>query len=108
MQSIVGIEVNEIRSLGGGSKSKLWNQIKTDITQKPVLTFETEETACLGAAILAGKAIGIFPSLKEPCEKMVVFKECFKPNYDNLRTYNSIYETYIKLYQDLRSLFSMA
>ncbi len=56
----MGIEVKEIRSLGGGSKSDVWNQIKSDICQIPLETVNSIEAASLGAAILAGKATGIF------------------------------------------------
>lgn len=99
------IKVNEIRSLGGGARGRLWNQIKADLTQRPVLTMENEEAACLGAAILAGKAVGIFSSLEEACEKMVVVKERFEPNSTNFNIYTKTYENYIELYENLRGLF---
>jgi len=45
----LGIKVIEIRSLGGGSKSPLWSQIKADVTQRTIYTMQNEEAACLGA-----------------------------------------------------------
>lgn len=101
----LGIGVNEIRCLGGGSRSRLWNQIKADMTQKPVLTMENEEAACLGAAILAGKAVGMFRSLNEACEEMVSLKERFDPNPENFEVYTATYERYVQLYTDLCGLF---
>ena len=60
----MGLDVDEIRTMGGGSKSPLWNQIKSDITGKSLLTtYSAQDTACLGAAILAGKAAGLFESV---------------------------------------------
>lgn len=102
----LNIKVNEIRSLGGGSRGRLWNQIKADLTQKPVLTMENEEAACLGAAILAGKAVGMFDSIEEACTKMVSIKERFEPNPANSRVYAKTYENYKKLYEDLCDLFA--
>lgn len=99
------IKVDEIRSLGGGARGRLWNQIKADLTQRPVLTIENEEAACLGAAILAGKAVGMFSSLEEACAKMVVLKERFEPNSANFEVYAKTYENYKKLYEDLCDLF---
>jgi len=102
----LGIKVNEIRSLGGGSRSRLWNQIKADLTGRPVLTMENEEAACLGAAILAGLAVGMFKSLEEACKKMAIVKERFEPNSANFKVYAKTYENYVKLYEDLCDLFS--
>ena len=53
----MGIEVKEIRSLGGGSKSPIWNQIKADVLGCKLMTATAKEAACLGVAILAGKAV---------------------------------------------------
>ena len=65
----MGIDVTELRSLGGGSKSEVWNQIKADITGKTLITVDCEESACLGAAILAGKAIACMRILKQPVKR---------------------------------------
>jgi xylulokinase len=54
---MAGLSVSEMRSSGGGSKSPLWNQIKSDIIKKPLVTVKCSEAACLGAAILAGTAV---------------------------------------------------
>jgi len=100
------IPVNEIRVLGGGARSDIWNQIKADITRKTILRTENEEAACLGAAILAGKAVGIYDSVKEASNKMVKIKKKFEPKEENMKIYKETYKKYIKLYDDLCSLFS--
>jgi xylulokinase len=56
----LGIKVTEIRSLGSGSRSFLWSQIKADVTQRTVYTTQNEEAACLGAAMLAGVLLPVF------------------------------------------------
>jgi xylulokinase len=101
----MGIEVQEIRSLGGGSRSKLWNQIKADITGKQLVTLKCEEAACLGAAILAGKATGLFSDIKTACNRMALIEERFYPNTANAEVYGSGYEIYKKLFFDLTGLF---
>jgi len=102
----LGFQVTEIRSLGGGARSRLWKQIEADITQKPVITTKNEEAACLGAAILAGKAVGMYASIEDACEKMVSIKERFEPNPANAAVYKSTYNRYVKLYDDLCGLFA--
>ena len=71
----MGLEVKQIRTMGGGSKSDVWNQIKADITGKTLhVTYSSQDTACLGAAILAGKAAGVFESIESAVDSMVKIK----------------------------------
>ena len=60
-----GLEIKNLRAVGGGIKSPLWLQIKSDILNQPINTLRVREAACLGAAILAGSATGIYNSIQE-------------------------------------------
>ncbi len=75
----LGIECDEIRSMGGGAKSKLWLQIKSDLCNKKIVTLNNEETACLGSAILAAVSIGVFDSVEAACDKVVSLKDTYEP-----------------------------
>ena len=101
------ISVNEIRVLGGGARSDIWNQIKADITGKPVIRTENEEAACLGAAILAGKAVGMYKDIKDAVSNMVKIKKKFEPDRENFKIYKQTYQKYVKLYENLCKLFEM-
>lgn len=101
----MGIEVKEIRSLGGGSKSKVWNQIKADVSQVTLETVKSVEAASLGAAILAGKAVGIFDSVQSAADRVVEIKEKTVPREENKAVYEKGYELYQKLFQDLKDCF---
>jgi xylulokinase len=103
--SDMGIEVKEIRSSGGGSKSPVWNQIKSDILGIDLLTMKSKEAATLGAAILAGKATGIFSSLDDAVKNMAEVKERYTPNQENRKVYDQGYEMYKKLFHDLNGCF---
>jgi len=103
----LNIPVNEIRVLGGGARSNIWNQIKADITEKTILRTENEEAACLGAAILAGKAVGMFDNVKEASNRMVKIKKTFEPRKENVETYKFTYKKYVQLYDDLCGLFTL-
>ncbi|MBI3979807.1 MAG: hypothetical protein HY331_16650 [Chloroflexi bacterium] len=102
----VGIPVREIRSLGGGSRSQLWNQIKSDLTQRPLYTMQNEEAGCLGAAMLAGRAVGIYPDLRSAVDKMVALKQRYEPQAENAPAYAATYERYGRLYDSLLDLFA--
>jgi len=101
----LGLEAREIRSLGGGSRSGLWNQIKADVLGKPVITVANEEAACLGAAILAGTALGLYPSAAAAAENLVSVQKRWEPDPAQKPTYDRGYDTYVGLYDSLVQLF---
>jgi xylulokinase len=101
----MGINVKEIRSSGGGSKSPVWNQISSDILGVDLITMQSEEAASLGAAILAGKATGLFPSLEAAVDNMAVIKDRYTPNPENREVYDQGYQMYQKLFADLGECF---
>jgi xylulokinase len=49
---------------------------------KKIVTLKNEETACLGSAILAGVAIGVFESVEAACKKAVAINKSYSPNKD--------------------------
>ncbi len=101
----LGVPVNEIRALGGGARSRVWKQMEADIVGRPVLTTTNEEAATLGAAILAGKAVGLYSSVEEAADQMIQIQERFEPNPANRAVYDDTYGTYVKLYDALCPLF---
>jgi len=104
----IGVKVNEIRAVGGGARSKVWNQIIADLTKRPVIvTAHQDDAACLGAAMLAGKAIHLYKSLEEATNRVVKIKERFEPNQSNFDIYEKIYNKYCKLYDNLLEMFKM-
>ncbi len=102
----IGMAVTEIRSLGGGSRSPLWSQIKADVTKRPVYTMQNEEAACLGAAMLAGVAAGIYPDLKTAVAGMVALRDKLVPDAANSVPYDEAYRRYTGLYESLLGLFA--
>lgn len=101
----MGIQVKEIRSLGGGSKSQVWNQIKADICQIPLETVNSVEAASLGAAILAGKAVGVFEDVQAAVAGMVRVKARTEPDPARKAVYDDGYAMYRKLFEDLSDCF---
>lgn len=102
----IGIATTEIRSLGGGSRSPLWSQIKADVTRRPVYTMQNEEAACLGAAMLAGVAAGIYPDLKTAVSSMVALKDKLVPDAATSLPYDEAYRRYAGLYESLLGMFA--
>jgi len=95
------IEVEQILSLGGGARSKLWNTIKADVTGKTIVTVNSRETACLGAAMLAGVGAAVFQSIDKACDKMVSIDQRINPNPSNKDIYQKGYKRYLQLYESM-------
>lgn len=89
----LGVECDEIRSMGGGANSPLWCQIKADVTGKRIVTLESAESACLGSAIMAGVGAGIFADVNETCHRLIGTKNKYVPSGTN---YSEAYERYNK------------
>ncbi len=101
----LGIPVDEIRVLGGGARSAVWNQIKCDLTGRPVVTTANEEAACLGAAMLAGQGDRDVRLAGTGRRRMVVVKDRLEPDPERHSRYNETYERYRELYDSLVGMF---
>ena len=100
----LGVLPDEIRSLGGGSKSSIWNQIKADVSGIRINTMNIEEASLLGAAVLGGCAAGIFPNPEAACAHLKT-NNSFNPNEENKALYDEMYKRYKQLYPSLEALF---
>jgi xylulokinase len=102
----LGVETHSIRSSGGGSRSKLWNQIKADVTGKPISTLEIVESGCLGAAVLAGVAVGQYRNLEAATKAMVRIGDTLFPNEANHTMYSKQFQIYKESYTKLKETFA--
>ena len=78
-ERLLGTEVKELRVFGGGA-SDVWLQIIADVTRKKVIRPRTNETACLGAAMLAAKGAGLLEDLYDAPELVGAPSAVFTPN----------------------------
>ena len=74
-----GVAINEIRAISGGAKSEKWLQLKADMFGKKVVALDVSEGVCLGAAILAGAAIGKYASIASAIEQLVKPRKTYYP-----------------------------
>jgi len=100
-----GGEITRLRATGGGAKSPYWMQIKADIMGIPIAVPKVSEAGCLGCAILAGSAIGVYPSIQQAAQNLVKIERTYEPNSDFNRQYNERFECYKEIYPRLKDLF---
>jgi xylulokinase len=100
-----GLPVREIRCVGGGARSRLWRQIKADVTGLPIVLPQTTETTALGAAMLALVAGGAFGSLGQAAERVVRCVETVEPRPAEQAAYEPLYQMYRSVYFALLPVF---
>ncbi len=106
VQSLLpGLQVRETRVIGGGARSKLLNQIKSDILGVPYVTLNREEFAVLGSAILAGYAVGVFTDLADTAQRFTQTTGRIEPNMEHHAYYQHFAEAYISLFDVTKPVF---
>ena len=93
-----GVQINELRAIGGGAKSAMWLQIKADITGIPVVAPVITEAAGLGAAILAGTGAGIYGSSVDAAQQFLHLNNPYQPDLERQQEYNRRFELYRQVY----------
>jgi len=93
-----GVQIDVLRAIGGGAKSKLWLQLKADITGIPVVTPKITEAAGFGAALLAGVGAGIFPSAVEAAGRFLQLTDTYQPDSAQHAAYTRQFELYRQVY----------
>lgn len=100
-----GLDVKEVRAMGGGAKSALWRQIQADVYNATVVTMNMEEGPAAGAAIMGAVAAGYYKSVQEGCDSILKIKTVTEPIAANVAMYNDYYQTYRELYPALKQLY---
>jgi xylulokinase len=101
----LGLQPGEIRSLGGGARSRLWLQIKADILDRPVIRMACEESTCLGTAMLSCMATGVYPDLETAAGNMVRKRIRVFPGGERAAAYRAAYRRYLDIDREAQVLF---
>lgn len=100
-----GIDVNSVRLSGGLARINLVSQIKADILGKDVLVLSEFETTSSGAAMIVLAGQNVYPDLKSVADKFAVIRMIIKPNKENNKKYQYMYELYKDAYNMMKPLF---
>ena len=82
MEADSGLKLKQLRVDGGASLNNLLMQFQTDLLKVPVIRPVVEETTALGAAYLAGLAVGFWKNQKEIAtqwQEAARYKSAMKP-----------------------------
>ncbi len=101
----MNLPINEVRVLGGGSRSKEWKQIIADVFGHTVYDINTNQGGALGAAILAAVGAGKYESVLEATDKIISTTNEYKPDAEKRTLYIKKHHKYKMLYRQLKDLF---
>jgi sugar (pentulose or hexulose) kinase len=90
-----------IRLVGGAARSWVWSQIFADVSGRPMVLVEGQETGALGVAMLAGIATGIWNNLEEAVVCCCKLGRVIEPHQQLHEFYSDRLQCYKQLRSDL-------
>ncbi len=101
-----GVDIDEMRLIGGGAKGAVWRQILADIFRIPIVRPRLlSEATSLGAAICGGVGVDIFPDFSI-AEALTPIVDRSDPDLDLGDTYGRLYDIFVRAYPAIEPLFS--
>ena len=100
----MGVRVDDMTACGGGGRSPLWRQMLADIFGCPIAEPSVRESAALGAALLGGVGVGLYPSIPAACEAACAVNSRTMPQ--RAEDYAPIYALWRELYPALKESFA--
>jgi len=102
--SSAGADVEVLCAMGGAANSRVWTQMKSDVTGKKIVVPSSDTATTLGAAILAGVGTGVFSSFEDAVARTVAIKREHLPDMEKFKKYQETYQTYLLLYENLKGI----
>lgn len=100
-ERVTGQPVPELILTGGGARNALSNRIKAALLNRPLLLPQAEETAGLGAALVAGLGAGVFASASEAARRPAVLCREVRPEPALVATYAALHPRLTQAWRDV-------
>lgn len=104
----MGLATDSILLLGGGARSRIWGQIRADLTGLPVQSPKETDSSPIGAAMLAAVAAGKIADLREAAALRRGARETLLPETGHKAAYDEAYDRYRRLFAALKPLYAPA
>jgi len=104
IESIANKKNDELKVCGGMSRSKLWLEILSGVTQKNVLATKDSDGTAIGCAICAAVGSGIYKDFKGALKEMVELQNIVKPKTELVEIYERSYNTWKEWYDRIGKL----
>ena len=93
-----GYQVSSLYVCGGATRSRLWMDIHSSVSNVPIYIPKEAEAPSLGSAILAAVAAGVYPDIATASRNMVSFVEKIEPDAQMHEIYQAYAEKYRQAY----------
>ncbi len=101
----MGIIPTELRTSGGGSRSKIWRQIQADVFNREIRTmYAAAEGGAYGAALVAGVGAGVWADM-ETAAACITVATSEMPNPKVVPVYEKLFALYQGLHGALQNTF---
>lgn len=90
--------------IGGGAKGELWRQITADCLGMELIKTESSDSS-LGAAMLAGVAMGVFSDCKEAVKACIRVESVTVPIRENTQKYSELFKEYVAVHDALAPIY---
>lgn len=87
-------KAESIICVGGGSKNRLWNQLRADVCNIPIQLIDQKETTVLGASMFVFTGAGVYNSVDE-VRKNIHYEPQFIYPSASSKVYNHLYQEYL-------------
>jgi xylulokinase len=99
------VSFEEIRVIGGGARSDLWNQVKADVMGVRYVRLSRDDYTMLGDILLAGSAVGVFGDPAAEAARFAGSDRAYEPDAKKTAHYARYVDIYRGLFDRERELF---
>jgi xylulokinase len=101
----IGLTIDQVNAIGGGSTSSTWTQIISDIVRRELhIVANPLEAGAVGAALTVAVGMGVYPDV-ESLDERIVIERVVVPRLENASRYEALYAQYRDLYRGLSPIF---
>ena len=92
--------------MGGSANSRIWTQMKADVTGCGIEVPGSDTATTLSAAMLAGVGTGVWQGFEEAARQTVRVNRTVEPDPAAREIYDRGYRIYRELYENLKDLMN--
>ncbi|MCP4781940.1 MAG: hypothetical protein GY903_14410 [Fuerstiella sp.] len=96
-----GLNVERIFSVGGGTRNKLWNRIKADVTHSTLELSDEPEAGLKGAALLAATGVGLIDDPVQVAVDRRAKTQTVEPDPDAAAAYADLQTEFVRIYDHM-------
>ena len=101
----LGLRVEAINAIGGGSTSPIWTQIISDVIGRELRVVQNPlEAGAMGAALTVAVGLGVYPSV-EAIDELITISRIVEPKTEFQNRYDDLYHAYLEIYESLTQVF---